>query len=421
MNGWEKDKLDNLCKKIQSGGTPKSDRVEYYGGDIPFVTIEDITASKKYLQKTKRTITVLGLNDCAAWVVPKNSVMYSIYATIGEPLINEIEAATNQAILNIITDNQKINSEFLYYFLLNIKSEVYKYSAQTTQSNLNAAIVKSFEIAYPSLPEQTRIAQILSQADEAIAHTEALIAKYQRIKTGLMQDLLTRGIDEQGQIRSEATHPFKDSPLGRIPEEWEVVMLGFMVEAIDPQPDHRTPPSVEMGVPYLGINDIDALGNIDYRKCRKVSLSVLEEHKARYQLRRGDIIFGKIGTVGSPKRLIKTDNITLSANLILIQPKNSNDFVYWLLNSDFVERQVKDSIHSTSQPAYGIEKIRKIVVPLPKQNEQELIATRLNCTNSSIQQQQSHLAKLQSIKRGLMQDLLSGRVRVHTPQTHTTA
>ena len=71
-------------------------------------------------------------------------------------------------------------------------------------------------------PEQTKIAEILSTVDQAIEQTEALIAKQQRIKTGIMQDLLTRGIDEHGNLRSEQTHRFKDSPLGRIPMEWEV-------------------------------------------------------------------------------------------------------------------------------------------------------------------------------------------------------
>ena len=77
----------------------------------------------------------------------------------------------------------------------------------------------------PSKPEQTKIAEILSTVDRAIEQTEALIAKQQRIKTGLMQDLLTRGIDEHGNLRSEQTHKFKDSPLGRIPVEWEVEIL----------------------------------------------------------------------------------------------------------------------------------------------------------------------------------------------------
>ena len=82
------------------------------------------------------------------------------------------------------------------------------------------------QIVPTSKPEQTKIAEILSTVDRAIEQTEALIAKQQRIKTGLMQDLLTRGIDEHGNLRSEQTHKFKDSPLGRIPVEWDAKELG---------------------------------------------------------------------------------------------------------------------------------------------------------------------------------------------------
>ena len=83
-----------------------------------------------------------------------------------------------------------------------------------------------FELCSHEQTEQSKIAEILSTVDQAIDQTEALIAKQQRIKTGLMQDLLTRGIDENGNLRSEETHEFKDSPLGRIPVEWEVKTIG---------------------------------------------------------------------------------------------------------------------------------------------------------------------------------------------------
>ena len=81
------------------------------------------------------------------------------------------------------------------------------------------------EVETPPKPEQTKIAEILSTVDQAIEQTEALIAKQQRIKTGLMQDLLTRGIDENGNLRSEDNHEFKDSPFGRIPVEWIVLTI----------------------------------------------------------------------------------------------------------------------------------------------------------------------------------------------------
>ena len=414
MVKWKTEILDKLCFHIQSGGTPKSDNEEYYIGEIPFVAIEDITSSNKYLLKTKKHISEEGLINSSAWLVPKDSLMYSIYATLGSTLISKIDAATNQAILNLIVNTEKIDIEYLYYFLTSLKNQIYKYSAQTTQSNLNASIVKAFKINYPeSKTEQTRIAEILSTADEAIVHTEALIAKYQRIKSGLMQDLLTKGIDENGTIRNKKTHKFVVKNGIEVPEEWEVDALGTLIKAVDAQPNHRTPPSVDNGIPYLGINDIDENGNVDFKKCRKVSNSVLEEHNRRYELRDGDIIFGKIGTIGQPKRLKAWNNITISANVILIQPHDNPDFVFWVLNSEYIQTQVKNSIHSTSQPAFGMEKIRNLTILIPQKTEREIIQNIINQNESNILTTKTHLSKLQSLKTGIMQDLLSGKVRVN--------
>jgi|SRR5690242_16639096 len=267
-------------------------------------------------------------------------------------------------------------------------------------------------IKAPKFSEQTRIAQILSKADAAITQTEALIAKYQRIKTGLMQDLLTKGIDEHGNIRSKQTHPFVMKNGIEVPEEWEVGCLATLIKAVDAHPSHRTPQSVENGIPYLGISDIDEYRNIDLKKCRKVSHLVLYEHNHRYQLRNGDIIFGKIGTIGEPKRLKAWQDVTISANVILIQPHNTPDFIFWVLNSEYILTQVKNTIHSTTQPAFGMEKIRALTILIPPKTEREDIERILNKMENNLISTRIKLQKLQSLKTGLMQDLLSGKVMV---------
>src|SRR5690606_28859919 len=113
----------------------------------------------------------------------------------------------------------------IFYYLQKDKSWFEKMASQAiNQASINQSTIKNFPLFIPKdKSEQTAIAHILSTVDKAIEGTEKLIAKYKRIKTGLMQDLLTKGIDENGNIRSEKTHKFKDSPLGRIPVEWEVI------------------------------------------------------------------------------------------------------------------------------------------------------------------------------------------------------
>lgn len=312
---------------------------------------------------------------------------------------------------HVIKAKNEFSQSFIFYSLEH--KNILFFIAGGTRSKLTQSELKRIILKHPRKEEADKIGNIIQITDEAIAHTEALIAKYQRIKTGLMQDLLTKGIDENGNIRSRATHKFVVKNGIEVPEEWEVDTLGTLIKAIDAHPSHRTPTSIENGAPYLGISDIDDEGNIDLKKCRKVSYSVLAEHNNRYQLRDGDIIFGKIGTIGEPKRLKAWNNVTISANVILIQPHNTSDFIFWVLNSEYINNQVKNTIHSTSQPAFGMEKVRALTILIPPKNERETIQNILNQNESNILSTKRHLSKLQSLKTGLMQDLLSGKVRVN--------
>lgn len=127
-----------------------------------------------------------------------------------------------------------MENDFLYQALKGRQNLIMDLRVGSGLPNIQQKAIKEFEFLSPENPtEQTTIARILSKVDEAIAQTEQLIAKYTRIKTGLMQDLLTKGIDEHGNIRSEQTHEFKDSPLGRIPKEWECILLDEIISSFD--------------------------------------------------------------------------------------------------------------------------------------------------------------------------------------------
>ena len=316
--------------------------------------------------------------------------------------------------------SDKVLAEYLEQIFLSEDFNVQKdnLSEGSTQQAINNSKLKDIYVDIPlNLNEQKKIAEILTKVDEAIENTEQLIQKYEQVKVGLMQDLLTKGIDENGNIRSEETHQFKDSPLGRIPVEWEVKPLGELIEAIDPQPDHRTPAEVLNGVPYIGISDVNTEGKIDFINSRKVGLNVLNKQNKSFKIEQNDIIFGKIGTIGRPTLLphIKNLNYTLSANIILIQPKISKLFIYYILLSEYIENQIQLSIHSTSQPAFGMNKIRSLEIKLPKisSNEFDSIVKPLIKIDNKLNKEREILRKIKIQKQGLMQDLLSGKVRVN--------
>lgn len=186
---WLKVRLGEVAE-MSSGGTPKSTIKKYYDGDIPWVTISDMTNNGKYIDSTERNISQLGLKNSSAKLYPKGTVLYAMYASIGECSIAKVELTSNQAILGI-RPSHKLHNEFLYYYLTFIKERVRRQGQQGTQSNLNAGMVKGIKIPLPDIQEQKAIAQVLSTADKEIELLEKELEQLKLQKKGLMQLLLT--------------------------------------------------------------------------------------------------------------------------------------------------------------------------------------------------------------------------------------
>ena len=181
-------KLKDIISKGKAGGTPKSSNKSYYGGEIPFLSINDMTKQGKYIYHTTKRITEEGLNNSSAWIVPKNSLLYSIYASIGFVSINRIELATSQAIYGIIL-KEDINQDFIYHYLRNFKRHIYKYIETGTQGNLNSKIVNNIQIKLPSDDEQKTYAEFFNKFEEIIDIKLNEIDKLKEYKKGLLQKM----------------------------------------------------------------------------------------------------------------------------------------------------------------------------------------------------------------------------------------
>lgn len=174
---------------MNSGGTPKSSVPEYYGGGIPWVSIADMTKSGKKISSTDKTLTEEGLQNSSAKMYPKNTILFTMYASIGECSIAETELCSSQAILGI-RPKAELYYEYLYFYLSSLKEEVKLKGQQGTQSNLNAAMVKDFKIPLPNYAEQQKIAAVLTTADREIEGWQTKIAALKQEKKALMQQLL---------------------------------------------------------------------------------------------------------------------------------------------------------------------------------------------------------------------------------------
>lgn len=185
------EKLLGEITEMNSGGTPSVNVKEYYGNEIPFLSISDMSWQGKYLRKTEKSITYLGLKNSSARIFPCGTILYAMYASIGKCSIAKIELAISQAVLGIKVNKDVLNNIYLYYHLSFIENKAKKIGQQGTQSNLSKEIVEKFKILLPSLQEQKAIASVLSSMDREIESLEGKKAKYEQIKQGMMQQLLT--------------------------------------------------------------------------------------------------------------------------------------------------------------------------------------------------------------------------------------
>lgn len=420
MEGWISDKLENLFE-TGSGTTPQSTNSNYYDGNINWLLTGDLNDG--IITSTSKKITSKALSDYSTLkLYPKNSVVIALYgATIGKLGFLDIESTTNQACC-VLFNSKRMEQKYLFYNLLFAKNRILALAVGGGQPNISQNIVKNFEISFPELqPEQQKIATILSTIDQTIAQTEQLIAKYKNIKQGLMHDLLTYGIDENGTIRSPQTHIFVEKKGLVVPEEWEVEEL---IDICQENGLVRGPFGgalkkemfVEQGIKvyeqknaiYRSINLGDYF--IDHKKYMELK---------RFEVVENDFIVSCSGTIGKifcipkdfPKGIINQALLKISIN----QNKMLNGFFYKYFEWDNFQTTIIDNSQGGAMKnLIGMDKFKRTKISKPNILEQQKIVSILEKHDKLIESEQTNLAKLQKLKQGLMADLLTGKVRVKT-------
>jgi type I restriction enzyme, S subunit len=293
----------------------------------------------------------------------------------------------------------------------------------TTNSHVRAkpSETLTWEVPCPPKPEQTKIAEILSTVDQAIEQTEALIAKQQRIKTGLMQDLLTRGIDEHGNLRSEQTHQFKDSPLGRIPVDWEVkafseifAKYGGHVQTGPFGSQLHAYEYVNEGIPVVMPQDISGSG------ITTSNIAKITEQKAnslaRHRMIPGDLVFARRGDL-SRCAVIQEEHrgwLCGTGCLLMRLPPRALSPRWTAETYRFNTTQVQVGVHAvgSTMPNLNTSIIMGLKLSHPEIKEQIRIEDRLRAAEEYEGSIRAYVSKLRSLKTALMQDLLTGNKRV---------
>ena len=285
------------------------------------------------------------------------------------------------------------------------------------QVSLAQTQILALPIMLPPLPEQRRIAAILDAADEAIRAGERVIAKLRQVKAGALHDLLTCGVDAQGRLRDPRAHPeqFKDSPLGRIPREWEVRPLESLVDpssfitygVVKPGPED------EHGVLFIRGGDFPN-GEVLVDQLRTIAEQVSSQYQ-RTILEGGELLISLVGQPGAcavvPPNLAGA-NIARQAAMIRLQATVRARFIRGFITSEVGHRMLMSDTLGSVQQVINLRDLRNLLVPLPPQVEQDRIIAILDAHDARLRAEETAVAKLRQVKAGLMEDLLTGRVRV---------
>jgi type I restriction enzyme, S subunit len=432
MQEWKLERLQKIISLVK-GITYSS--IDYCGSDegAVFLTIKCVTKSGgfkregiKYYRGPIREKELLKLGD----ILIANTDLTRDGDIVGCPIMvpdfGDTKVTMSMDLSKLVVDKEQVDPLFLYYLLMTstVRRYMQDHASGSTVLHLQTKAVPELQLLFPiNKFEQTQIAAILSTLDQAIEQTEAIIAKQQRIKTGLMQDLLTKGVDENGNIRSEATHEFKNSPLGRVSVEWEIKKLGEISKFVTSGSRGWAKYYSNEGSLFIRIGNLTR-EHINLRLDDLVFVQVPESSEGkRTAVSEGDLLISitaDLGIVGIiPKKFseayINQHIALVRMNLEKVVPR----FIGHLLNGAVGQSQIEKLNESGAKAGLNLPTIENLLILLPNKAEQKRIAEILDSIDNQIAHQKRQVNKLNHQKRGLMHDLLTGKVRVTNLQNST--
>lgn len=412
--GWAEGRLGAVCS-IEIGGTPARDVPEYWDvtrdTDNAWVSIRDMR--QPVINETAEHISDDGVKHSNVKLQSPGTVLLSFKLTIGRVAVAGIPLYTNEAIAGLTP--RGLLPEYLYqglqhWDLLQGVDQAIK------GATLNKQKLKKIAFKYPkSEKEQAKIAEVLSTVDLAILQTEALIANHQRTKSGLMQDLLTRGVDEHGNLRDEQTHKFKDSSRGRIPEEWHVSLLdNLALRGSGHTPNKQRPEYWNGGIKWVSLADSHKLDSLQIHETENEISELGLKNSSAVLHPKGTVILSRDAGVGKSSILGTAMAVSQHFMAWRCKPKQlHNIYLYYWLQRD--KPKFEGIASGSTIVTIGLQFFREYDIAAPASvAEQVRIAEVLCAADSAIDQSRHCLGKLLRLKTALMQDLLSGKRRVTT-------
>ena len=423
-DGWEMKKLKHTVKELVGGGTPDTGNDQNWTDDengTPWVNIADMT-NAFHIQETEKRVTAMGLAEKNLRILPKNTLLYSMYASLGKVALLDIEAVTNQAILGVVEDKQKAVSDFIKWWLISIESHLSLFSTSSTQNNLNEFKVKNMPLFLPSLPQQKSIADFL---DRETAKIDEMVAKKQKMKEllkekrqALITHAVTKGLDPKAKMK-----PSGINWLGDIPEGWEIKKLKYISDTRVSNVDKKS----EDEMPVRLCNYVDVYKNefID----EKIDFMVATATRGQietFELKQGDVIITKDSEtpddIGVPAyvKLENTENVVCGYHLAISTPNKTDllgKYLFRLFQSKLFRSYFEISCNGVTRFGLDTYSVFNADIILPALSDQRTITDFLDRKTAKIDEMmkkvETQIEKLQEYRQALITDAVTGKIMVN--------
>ena len=394
-SGWNTVKLKDICDFI-GGGTPSKQVENFWCGNIPWISSSDLIESSIWKINITRHITAEAVAKSATHICPRNTVLVVSRVGVGKVAIAPFEVCTSQDFTNLVS--KKHDARFLAYCIQNKMKIMAEKTQGTSIKGVTVENIAQMEIGLPPQEEQTAIAEALSDIDNLISSMQKQIEKKKAIKQGATQELLT------GKKR-----------LPGFSGEWRTYKLGelgsFDKGCGISRAESNTGnfPAVRYGELYTKHTDYVR----QYYSC--ISGDVAQTAK---RVTFGDILFAASGEtkeeIGVCAAIVDRRDIFAGGDIVVFTPTTEINpiFLGTLLNMPFVQKQKSERGQGDAVVHIHADSLSEIIISMPEKNEQEAIATVIKDFNDEIEQLEKKLAKYQQIKQGMMQELLTGRIRL---------
>lgn len=321
-------------------------------------------------------------------------ILISVRAPVGDVNINNIEACIGRG-LGAIRATSSSNYKYLYYAIQKYNNQLKKASQGSTFEAINSNDLKGLKLPIPHIDEQEKIALILSNVDEQIDNVDALIEKNKELKKGLMQTLLTKGIGHT---------KFKKTEIGEIPEEWEVKQLGDIAQYINGKAFKPSEWDTE-GLPIVRIQNLNGANEFNYYN------GVIDD---KFIINKGQLLFSWSGSKGTSFGPFIWNNgkAVLNQHIFKVELNGFVDSVYGYYALKQVTQIIEESAHGSAGLVHVTKgALEKFKIGIPKIQEQRKLASILLEVDEKINVYENKKNKLEMIKKGLIQKLLTGKIR----------